>query len=212
MRIVATDGAQRDKWMEAILRKKHLLETAEGLGEWEHLPGTWTQRDWEAFPASEDGVSCAVSHAVSCAKQAIDAYQHWQESVNHASTTTSTDKSLHTLMQAIDGMATEPDWAPKDRAWPADGPRYGGPSPTARQDTYEKFQRILCQVSKHVQAERALREIRPDWTLRAMVWGLVRAVRDACLYDSVRLRIMPILPAVTGIIGAGVTFSTTQST
>ena len=101
-----------------------------------------------------------MDEAQRLAREAVTAYEQWEQSWDHSSTTTKTDEAVERLLAAIDSIDQTK-------------------MPIVRSDEMANVSEALCEevikcreeVSRCVKAERALRELAPLDSVRALVWG-----------------------------------------
>ena len=170
--LAATDVKQRDEWAERIRRRTVALAKAHGFGwnraarEWEELPQQRAFGELEEPEPEPESQSLALSgvtqhhnleRAQAAAKLAVAAYECWKaRSFGHASTIDRTDRCLAVLSGTIEKIRENERWFDSD----------------TRKRACDSIRKYATEALECVRAERALREIRPDWTLRAAVYGV----------------------------------------
>ena len=105
-----------------------------------------------------------LRHAQVHARDAVQLFEWWQQSLDHGSLVTQTENGLEAFRVLLNQASQMKKLADTDR----------NSSKQWERNVLDKKHELLRQIEiieKHVRAERALREIAPTLSLRAALWG-----------------------------------------
>ena len=124
---------------------------------WEALPQHHSAVLLDPEPESDTLHETNLERAQEAARAAVSDYTEWRDRrLDHESTQKLTDNVLGDLRANIEKIRSNVDWF----------------EPGARTADCDSIQAKAMKAVECVRAERALREIRPDWTLRAVLYGV----------------------------------------
>ena len=145
MRLVANSNEERLEWIEKIKRKVALLRAG-------------AQLDLiQPAPEPEEQVTVEIGCLLRCqekASAAIEKFQLWEASLDHAALHKVTDARVAALRAQIDTCTQDDNWISSAKALAS------------------SMERCLDDLIEEVRAERGLRELRPMDSLRAALWGV----------------------------------------
>ena len=141
----ASSDEERMEWCRLITRKIELIQAGARL---EYLPDPVLEEPSEVTMESD-----CLWRSQQLASEAIARFETWQASVDHLAVHRHTDDCIAELREQVHRIHQNPNWI------------------TTAPDTAVELKSCLEILRERVQAERALREIRPADSLRVAIWG-----------------------------------------
>ena len=157
--LIANDEEERAEWCRKITRKIDLIKAGAQLALADPVP--------EEVPPEVTVESACLSRSQKLANQAIDRWENWRASVDHSAPHRHTDAVIAQLRDKVQQIQTNADWIKS--------------APAAANELRVCF----TNLRERVQAERALREVRPADSLRATIWGLGDEFPQLCARELI---------------------------